>query len=141
MSDPSEEILDLYDVDIRRSDKLSLSKEALAVITKLVHDEDDIISAGIFGSRADSDLNPKKDSDIDLGVVMSDYDQDKISNIDFRINRKYRSIIEDDIEIETICFNDNIDHKGSESEKYNGDFRNSALRQMFIIKGSMSDFE
>lgn len=137
---PGEELLKSYNVSVGRIQELNLPIESIGVITHIVHQDPRIVCAGIFGSRADENAEVTDSSDIDLGIVVDDYDQDKIAGIDFNINRKYRQITGDETEVHVCSLNKGVNHSADEKD-VDAEFRDIALEQMVVLKGSMTDFE
>lgn len=135
MEDPGAEILDTYDV-LNKHDNIDLSMERLGVITHLLHQNPDIIKAGIFGSRSDTQKEVNDCSDIDIAVILDSYTEDKIAQVDFSINRRYRSITGENTEIHICCLNEEVDH-GQNAEMLDRDFRETVKDQIIALKGDI----
>ena len=139
MENPGQEILETYNIPIKRADKIDLPIEHVGVITHFLHQDSDIISAGIFGSRVDESKTVSDSSDIDLGIILNEYDEDKMARIDFKINKRYKSITGDESEIHTCCLNKNVEHAlGNRS--INQPFRETVNEHIVILKGSSEEF-
>lgn len=140
VENPGEKLLRSYNISVSKAEEVNLPIESIGVITHLVHQDSSIVCAGIFGSRADEDAEVTDSSDIDLGIVIDDYDQDKIADIDFNISRKYRQITGDETEVHVCSLNEEVDHSVDE-KNIDARFRDMAVEQMVVLKGSITDFK
>lgn len=140
MKNPGEEILKSYNVPVTKAEEIDLPVECVGVITHFLHQDSKIVSGGVFGSRADENMKVTDSSDIDLGIVLKEYNEDKIARIDFKINKRYRSITGDKTEIHTCCLNDSVEHL-SEYNETTDQFRKTLKDQIVMLKGSIEDFD
>lgn len=132
MKNPGVSILESYGV-LDKNNKIDLSTKRLGVITHLVHQNQNILRAGIFGSRSDDSRIVDESSDIDLAVILGNYTEEEVAEIDFRINRRYRSITGDDTNIHVSCLNDKINHDNG-GEISDSEFRDTVMDQIVMLK-------
>lgn len=138
MQKPGKKLLDIYDIQESQANNIELSLECIGVIAHLLHQDSRITSAGIFGSRSDKSRSTDKSSDIDIALVVDDYKQSKITDIDFRLNRRYRSITGKSTEIDIACMNEEIRHD-LDSGLADEEFRREVRNHVFCLKGSREE--
>lgn len=137
VKDSVKEISEIYDIPISKMNEAQIQNEYVAVLTHLVNQNENILFAGLFGSRINRDKNAHDESDIDIAVILQDYSEDRMSDISFEINRKMKRKFGFEIDMDIVAMNSEVDHGNSEIEN-DRMFRESAKSDMLVLKGDLS---
>lgn len=127
----AEYIFSEYNWQKSKMEDLKLKPEEVAAIIRATEEIKEIKAAGIFGSASDESRDYDEDSDIDLGIYVSNIDKERIMDISFQINRRVEKILQKEVEIDVISLNQEISQPNT-----NDNFRETVSEQLVMIKGN-----
>lgn len=127
----AEYIFSKYNWQKSKMEDLKLKPEVVAAIIRATEEIKEIKAAGIFGSASDESRDYTEDSDIDLGIYVSNIDKERIMDISFQINRRVEKILQKEVEIDVISLNQEISQPNT-----NDNFREIISEQLVMIKGN-----